>query len=80
MKKYTEEELKQIFENRSNCYADCEDVVMAMDKDRFIEVMRELKILPNNYKIHEAVDMVKEKYPNLFGNIDPVKSIIENRS
>jgi len=46
MKKYTEEELKQIFENRSNCYADSDEVVMAMDKERFIETLRELKILP----------------------------------
>ena len=46
MKKYTEEELKQIFENRSNCYADSDEVIMAMDKDRFIEVLKELKILP----------------------------------
>jgi hypothetical protein len=46
MKKYTEEELKQVFENRSNCYADSDEVIMAMDKDRFIEVLKELKILP----------------------------------
>lgn len=46
MKKYTEEELKQIFENRSNCYVDSDEVIMAMDKDRFIEVLKELKILP----------------------------------
>jgi len=46
MKKYTEEELKQIFKNRSNCYADSNEVIIAMDKDRFIEVLRELKILP----------------------------------
>lgn len=46
MKDYTEKELKQIFENRSNCYADSDEVIMAMDKDRFIEVLKELKILP----------------------------------
>jgi tRNA(Ile2) C34 agmatinyltransferase TiaS len=46
MEKYTEEELKQVFENRSNCYADSDEVIMAMDKDRFIEVLKELKILP----------------------------------
>lgn len=46
MKKYTEEELKQVFENNSNCYADSDKVVMAMDKERFIETLKELKILP----------------------------------
>ncbi len=45
MKKYTEEELKQVFENNSNCYADSDEVVMAMDKERFIETLKELKIL-----------------------------------
>ena len=43
---YTEEELKQIFQNRSNCYADSDEVIMAMDSDRFIEVLTELGILP----------------------------------
>ena len=46
MKKYTEEELKQVFENNSNCYADSDEGVMAMDKERFIETLKELKILP----------------------------------
>lgn len=46
MKKYTEEELKQVFKNRSNCYVDSDDIVLAMDEERFIEVLKELKILP----------------------------------
>lgn len=46
MKKYTEEELKQIFKNRSNCYADSDEVIMAMDEEQFINVLKELKILP----------------------------------
>ena len=45
MKKYTEEELKQIFKNRSNCYADSDEVIMAMDEEQFIKVLKELKIL-----------------------------------
>ncbi len=44
---HTEEELKQVFENNSNCYADSDEVVMAMDKERFIETLKGLKILPN---------------------------------
>lgn len=47
MKKYTQKELEQIFENRFDCYADTTDesVVMAMSKKRYIEVLKELKIL-----------------------------------
>lgn len=48
MRIYTEEELGQIFDNRSNCYAEGIDVVMAMDKERFIEVVKELNIFPTN--------------------------------
>ena len=52
-----EEELKQLFENRSDCYADTNEfnsqgvfvmegeVVQAMTKDRFIEVLKELGII-----------------------------------
>ena len=45
MKEYTEEELKEIFENNFDCYADTEDdtIVMAMSKERYIEVMSKLK-------------------------------------
>jgi hypothetical protein len=48
MEKYTEQELKEIFANRFDCYADTEDdsVVMAMSEERYLDVLRELKILP----------------------------------
>ena len=47
MKTYTKEELMQIFNNNSNCYADTEndEVVMAMDVVRFVDVLTELKLL-----------------------------------
>lgn len=45
MKQYTEKELKQIFENNSNCYADSDEVIMAMDRDKFIEVLKELNVV-----------------------------------
>lgn len=47
IKNYSEEELKQIFENRFDCYADTTDdsVVMAMSKERYIEVLKELNII-----------------------------------
>jgi hypothetical protein len=35
--------------------------------------------IPGNYRLHEAVDVVNEKYPNLFEGYDPTSSIIENR-
>ena len=41
--KQSEEKLRQLFKNRSDCYADMEDdsVVMAMSENGFIEVMNE---------------------------------------
>jgi hypothetical protein len=36
------EELAQIFENNSNCYADCDEVILAMDKQRFVKVVSEI--------------------------------------
>lgn len=36
-----EQKLRQLFKNRSNCYADAEDVVQAMDEDCFIETFNE---------------------------------------
>ena len=44
MKRFTDDELIQIFENKFDCYADTvdESAVMAMTKERFIEVVREL--------------------------------------
>ena len=36
-----EAELRQLFRNRSNCYADADDVVQAMDENCFIETINE---------------------------------------
>ncbi len=36
-----EDKLRQLFKNRSNCYADSEDVVQAMDENCFIETIKE---------------------------------------
>lgn len=46
----TDEELEQMFANRFNCYADTTDdsVVMAMDCERFVEVVREILDKVNN--------------------------------
>ena len=37
-----EEELRQLFKNRSNCYADADDVIQAMDENCFVETIKEL--------------------------------------
>jgi hypothetical protein len=34
-------ELRQLFKNRSNCYADAEDVIQAMDENCFIDTINE---------------------------------------
>ncbi|MCK9320222.1 hypothetical protein [Methanoculleus sp.] len=60
MKKYTEEELKQIFKNRSNCYADSDEVIMAMDEEQFINVLKELKILPIPAVVGQSEQLVCE--------------------
>jgi hypothetical protein len=51
-----EEELRQLFKNLSDCYADTwhsergfmeeGEVIQAMTEDRFIEVLKEAKLLP----------------------------------
>lgn len=37
----TQEGLKQLFDNNSDCYADSHDVIPAMTRDRFVEVVGE---------------------------------------
>lgn len=34
------ENLNQIFDNNSNCYADSDDVIMAMDKEAFVKTVK----------------------------------------
>jgi hypothetical protein len=41
METIKEYKLRQLFKNRSNCYADSEDVVQAMDENCFIETIKE---------------------------------------
>jgi hypothetical protein len=36
-----ENKLRQLFKNRSNCYADADEVVQAMDEDCFISTINE---------------------------------------
>ena len=38
----TPEELKQLFDNKSDCYADSHEVIPAMTRERFVEVVSKL--------------------------------------
>lgn len=56
-KNYTEKELGQIFENNFDCYADTTDgsVVMAMSKEKYLEVLKEFKILNKHFVSNSEV-------------------------
>jgi len=53
-----EAKLRQLFKNRSNCYADSEDVVQAMDEDCFIETINEWQQEQDKNKYSEE-DIIK---------------------
>ena len=46
----TEQKLREIFKNKSNCYADSDDVVQAIDEDRFVTLVTEILELSHNNK------------------------------
>ena len=51
------EELKQIFIDNFDCYADCKDVVLAMTEDKFVEVVQEiLKRLTSNKRSSPTIE------------------------
>ena len=63
-----EQKLRQLFKNRSNCYADAEDVIQAMDEDFFIETVNEalrlfavIKSLPDSEEIRTKARELDEK-------------------
>jgi hypothetical protein len=56
-----EAKLRQLFKNRSNCYADSEDVVQAMDEDCFIETINEWQ-QEQDKKMYSEEDMKKAFY------------------
>ena len=62
MEKETLEEakLRQLFKNRSNCYADSEDVIQAMDENCFIETINEWQQEQdkNKYSEEEVLDII----------------------
>ena len=53
-----ENKLRQLFKNRSNCYADSEDVVQAMDEDCFISTINEWYQEQDRNKYNEE-DMIE---------------------
>jgi hypothetical protein len=60
-----EAKLRQLFKNRSNCYADSEDVVQAMDEDCFIETINEWqqeqdKKLYSDKEVNELLNLLEQ--------------------
>jgi hypothetical protein len=55
-----EAKLRQLFKNRSNCYADAEDVVQAMDENCFIETIKEWQQEQdkNKYSEEEVIQII----------------------
>ena len=53
-----EAKLRQLFKNRSNCYADSEDVIQAMDENCFIETINEWQQEQDKNKYSEE-DIIK---------------------
>jgi len=60
-----EAKLRQLFKNRSNCYADAEDVVQAMDENCFIETVKEWQA-KRMYSEEEVIDSIKYTIDNFF--------------
>ncbi len=44
-----EDKLRQLFKNRSNCYAQAADVVQAMDENGFVETVKEWQSEQDNW-------------------------------
>ena len=70
-----EMELRQLFKNRSDCYADAEDVIQAMTEDCFIDTVTE----------QQAKTMYSEEILNILSNVlywdtcpDDYKVVISN--
>ena len=60
-----ENKLRQLFKNRSNCYADADDVVQAMDEDCFISTINEWqqeqdKKLYSNEEVLPLLEMLQK--------------------
>lgn len=84
MEEKPDKELRQIFKNRSDCYADTwidigglmkeGEVVQAMTEDRFIEV-----VLPLQEKIKE-LDSISNELSDMVGHRDTKIELIEKRA
>jgi hypothetical protein len=87
-----ENKLRQLFKNRSNCYADADDVIQAMDENCFVETINEWQQEQdkNLYSEEEVEVLIKTTYEetmramvdwfinNKDKNIDETESAIEN--
>lgn len=63
-----EQKLRQLFKNRSNCYADSDEVIPAMDEDCFIETVKEalrlFAVIRRSEQLpckHKQVELVRVK-------------------
>lgn len=54
-----EQKLRQLFKNRSNCYADADDVVQAMDENCFVETVKEVLRIHNVVGRSEQLEIFK---------------------
>lgn len=72
-----EQKLRQLFKNRSNCYADAENVTQAMDEDCFIETVNEVLRIHNIVSRSEQLLAFAEFVDkDLIDNVPP-KEIVE---
>ena len=61
MKETIEEaKLRQLFKNRSNCYADADDVIQAMDENCFIKTIKEWEQDKNKYSKEDIENIWNE--------------------
>ena len=65
-----EAKLRQLFKNRSNCYADADDVVQAMDENCFIETIKEWQQerMYSEEEVKQLINQYKE-YFSIYRNI-----------
>lgn len=60
----TETQLRQLFKNNSNCYADADDVIQAIDEDGFIDIINKYFQIENNELMKQK--LIKEQSDWLF--------------
>jgi hypothetical protein len=77
-KETLETKLKQLFRNRSNCYADVDNVVQAMDENCFIETIKELQQerMYSHEEVNNLISDILYKVRFDYSDIDVIESNI----